>query len=465
MDPDPASLFCFVLALQNVSELALNPLVISLQVITLLILILASALFSGSEVALFSLDTAAKEALSESGDRAGARVLELLNQPRQILVTILILNTVVNVGAGIIAALMVAEIARAMAWSHTLTLILEMAALTFVLLVISEISPKLLATRDAKSFSRKVSGMLLVFHRILSPVSGRLAETMSFMQNRIKNNQANRLSAEDLKTMAEIGETHGTLEEEERDLIHSIVEFSETSVREIMVSRLDIVALPVTATLNEALDLIRTSGHSRLPLYVEHLDNILGIIYAKDLLPFVSKMNGSTRVDWTRIARPPMFVPMGKMLDNLLRDFQARKTHMAIVVDEYGGTAGLVTMEDVLEEIVGDIRDEHDEAEHELYERIDEETFRVDARINLDDLNEILEIDLDTEHFDFETLGGLIFHVTGAIPNIGDEAVYEPLHMKVETVENHRIGSVLVRVARRLEDEEIVSEGRLSDEE
>lgn len=412
----------------------------------MVLLFLASAFFSGSEVALFSLDAAAVEALDSDGDSAAKRVHLLLEEPRQVLVSILILNTLVNVGAAILSAIMIASVATSLGWSPTWTVLAEMVALTFILLVVSEITPKLIASRDAPRFSRFVSGPLLALHRVLLPISRVLARSMSHVQRRLATTPDHHLSPEDLKAMAEIGEAHGTLEEEERELIYSIVEFGETTVREVMVSRLDIVAIPTTATLPEALEVIRTSGHSRLPLYVEHLDNILGIIYAKDLIPHLSQSNGSPRIDWTRLARPPMFVPLGKKLDDLLKDFQARKTHLAIAVDEYGGTAGLVTLEDLLEEIVGEIRDEHDEEESELYERLDEDTYRFDARVNLDELNEILGVDLDTEAFDFETLGGLIFHVTGEIPTEGEEIRYPPLQIRVETVESNRIGQALVRL-------------------
>jgi putative hemolysin len=426
--------------------LSIDPAALGAQLLVLVLLLLASALFSGSEVALFSLDSSAREALALASDRASTRVLALLENPRQLLVTILILNTIVNVGAAILAALMVASVAHALGWNPTWTVLSEMVALTFVLLVVSEITPKLIASRHAPAYSRNVSGLLAVLHHVLGPVSRRLASIMAALQQRFTDASSHRLSPEDLKAMAEIGEAHGTLEEEERELIHSIVEFGETTVREVMVSRLDVVALSVSSTLDDALAVIRDSGHSRLPLYVEHLDNILGIVYAKDLLPYLTGTNGTPKLDWTRIARPPMFVPLGKRLDDLLRDFQSKKMHLAIVVDEYGGTAGLVTMEDILEEIVGDIRDEHDDGEEPLYQKLDEYSYRFDARINLDDLNEVLGIELETEDFDFETLGGLIFHLAGAIPSVGDEVEYGSLRMTVETTEHHRIGRVLVEL-------------------
>jgi CBS domain containing-hemolysin-like protein len=293
-----------------------------------------------------------------------------------------------------------------------------------------------------------------MLHAALGPLSRLLARSMQTLHKRLEKHRSH-LSGEDLKTMAEIGEAHGTLQEEERVLIHSIIEFGDTTVREIMISRLDIVALSVSHTMPEALELIRNSGHSRLPLYIDHLDNILGVVYAKDLLRYLARRNGTERMDWTRIARKPMFVPLGKKLDDLLHDFQSMRTHLAIIVDEYGGTAGLVTMEDVLEEIVGEIRDGQGELDEDLFEKIDDQTYTVDARIDLDDLNDLLELNLDTSQFDFETLGGLILDLTGAVPSEGDEVRYKRLRLRVETVEQNRIGRVVVQIEpEELEDVE-----------
>lgn len=455
MDPDPASHPFLALLFQAAPGAPIDQGAFLVGIVVLLLLLFASALFSGSEVALFSLNEQARSNLAARNDRASRRVLRLLEEPRQLLVTILILNTSVNVAAAILSALLTGVVAEAQQWNPALTVVLEVVVLTFVLLVLSEISPKLIATRNAVAFSRRVSGLILVLHRVLFPISNLLARSTQALHRRLKPNLHRRISTEDLKAMADVGEANGTLEEAERELIYSIVEFGETTVREIMVSRLDMVALPVTASLGEAFELIRESGHSRLPLYIDHLDNILGVVYAKDLLPYLRQKDETEQVDWTRIARPAIFVPLGKKLDDLLKDFQTRKTHIAVVVDEYGGTAGLVTLEDVLEEIVGDIRDEHDEDEEELYQQLDPHTYRFDARINLDDLNDVLHLDLDTEAYDFETLGGLVFHLTGAIPKPGETMTFENLHLQVETVENHRIGSVLVRVQPKPVPEEL----------
>lgn len=459
MDPDAPPLSALSDVLPFALNLGFEPTIVVVELVIFVLLLLTSALFSGAEVALFSLGPKDQEKLEQAQDRRSKRVLALLAYPRKVLITILLLNNFVNVSAAILAALITVQIASAFSLSPTLIFVIEVVVLTFVLLVVSEITPKLIATRRPVAFARRISGVLMLLHRILSPFSSILSRGMQFVQNRFKPSEAPRISQEDLKAMAEIGEAHGTLQEDERDLITSIVEFGDTAVRAIMISRVDMIALPVTKTLPEALDIIRKNGHSRLPLFVDHLDNILGIVYAKDLLPYLKNGQTPERVDWTRLMRPPMFVPDSRKLDDLLQDFQRKRTHLAIVVDEYGGTAGLVTLEDVLEEIVGDIRDEHDDPEERLYERLDDLTVRADARIDLDDLNDLLDLDLDTESFDFETLGGLIFHLTGDIPNEGDEVLYGRLRMQVETVFNNRIGQVHLQVTPPTDEEHIAENG------
>lgn len=425
---------------------SLEPASVVLAFLVLALLLLASAVFSGSEVALFSLDMQAKETLSAEADRASQRVLYLLQHPRRLLYTILVLNTAVNVAAAIIAALLTEQFAERIGAPGWAVVLAEVVALTFVLLVVSEISPKLIAARNAIPYSRFVAGPLLVWVRLLQPLTFALDRLVRLFQ-RLVRTEKQQLSGDDVKAIAEIGEAHGSLEENERALIHSIVEFGDTTVREIMVARVDIISLPITATMQDAFDLIREKGHSRIPLYIGHLDAIQGVIYAKDLLRYIGTESVQETPDWTRLARPAMFVPPGKKLDDLLEAFQTQKTHIAIVVDEYGGTAGLVTLENVLEEIVGDIRDEHDEVESDLIEQLDANTYRCDARLDLDDLNEHLDLALDTEEFDFETLGGLLFDQFGAIPEPGDTTTYENLHLEVETIDQHRIGLVRVEIA------------------
>jgi putative hemolysin len=445
LDADPASFSSLFLA-QLQTGLSLEPTTLAAQTAFLLVLLLASAIFSGSEVALFSLGPVARSKMGQNADQTSAHILSMLRKPRILLLTILILNTLVKAGVVAWSAFMVAGLAESLAWSPVRALMVEMAFLVVMVILVSVVLPKWLAFRHTASFSRRAASLLFPLYKALLPVTARLVHRLD------RTKHGNHLSsaetpAEPVIAHAGYTEAEDSPQSDEQDLIDSIVEFGETTVREIMVSRLDIVALPVSAALPEALNLIRRSGHSRLPLYEDHLDNILGIVYAKDLLPYLTPQNGSAlpeHVDWTRIARPPMFVPYGRKLDDLLRDFQSQKMHLAFIIDEYGGTAGLVTLEDVLEEIVGDIRDEHDDREGALCEQIGDNTYRVDARMNLDDLNDVLDTEIDTEDFDFETLGGLIFHVAGSIPTVGLEIDYPPFHLRVETMDSHRIGYVIL---------------------
>lgn len=426
---------------------------VALPVAALVVLLAFSGLFSGSEVALFSLSPGDREALAEQDSRAARRVLRLLDRPRELLVSILLLNTLVNVGAAILSAQLALTLAATYGLSEAALLVLQVVVLTFVLLVVSEIAPKLIASRQPTRFAAGVAPLLLPLVRLMRPFARALAYVAERLHSRFRPDDEP-LSSEDIKSMADVGEAQGSIEQEERALIHSIVEFGETTVREVMVSRVDITALPETATLDEALALIRESGHSRYPLYRDHLDHILGVVYAKDLLPYVGQNGRAAQLpaggapDWSALARQPRFVPPSKRLDDLLADFQRTNTHMAIVVDEYGGTAGLVTLEDLLEEVVGEIRDELDSADEETLVRpVEEGTFRAEARIDLDDLAEAVGVPLDTDAFDFETLGGLILHLAGDIPQAGDTFTYERLHLTVETMEENRIRQVLVRVA------------------
>ncbi|MEO0558971.1 MAG: hemolysin family protein [Bacteroidota bacterium] len=429
------------------ADIVLSPVGLSVQIGVFVCLLGLSALFSGSEVALFSITAGEREALDTLGSRSAKRVLALLDRPRRLLVAILMLNTVVNVGAAILSTQVVLAFAEAYAWSPTVVLVVNVLALTFILLVVSEIAPKLLASRQPVRFAQGVAPLLSPLVRLLSPVADLLAGLAMRLQTRFRADE-DPLSSDDIKTMADVGEAQGSLEEEERALIHSIVEFGETTVREVMVSRVDMKALPETATLDDALDTIRESGHSRFPLYRDDLDHLLGVVYAKDLLPYLDDAGGdgaAPDIHWETIARQPQYVPPSKPLDDMLSDFQRTSTHMAIVVDEYGGTAGLVTLEDLLEEVVGEIRDELDDEEDEtLIRQLDPDVWRAEARVDLDDLADAVGVELDADDYDFETLGGLIFHLTGDIPAPGDEIEHEGLRFSVETVEQNRIQDVRI---------------------
>lgn len=280
---------------------------------------------------------------------------------------------------------------------------------------------------------------------VLLPISKLIAESTLSLERTIPKPN-NKMTAEDLKTMAEMSEQEGSLKGDEREIIENVIEFGNITVREIMTSRVNIVAVPVHATLPEVIDLIKDKGLSRMPLFENDLDTILGVIYSKDVLPYINNPEmDETVINWKTIARKALFIPATKKLDDLLRDFQHEKTHIAIVVDEYGGTEGIVTLDDILEEIVGDIGDEYDEEEEKLYTRFKNGIYVFDAKIDLDDLDEILGTEIATPEDEFETLGGLIYHLTERIPNVGERIHYKNLELTVHSVKNNRVRKLRVK--------------------
>jgi len=255
------------------------------------------------------------------------------------------------------------------------------------------------------------------------------------------------LSEEELKTLVDFGEEKGTLEEEEKEMIHSIFEFGETSVKEIMIPRIDMISISSTAEIDELLSLIKEHLHSRMPVYKETVDNIIGVVYAKDLLPFINTIK-SQDTSIEKLTRPAYFVPEQKKIDELLREFQSEKIHIAIVVDEYGGTSGLVTLEDIIEEIVGEIQDEYD-TDLPLHRRISENIFVVDGSMPLEEINAELNLDLPTEE-GVETIGGFLFGLFGSVPKEKEIAKYNGYEFIIEKIVERRIKQVRIIVIKNI---------------
>jgi CBS domain containing-hemolysin-like protein len=245
--------------------------------------------------------------------------------------------------------------------------------------------------------------------------------------------------------MAEVSEQEGSIKEDEREIIENVIEFGSITVREIMTSRVNIIGVSLEDSLSDVLERIRKHSLSRMPLYENDLDTIHGVIYAKDILPFIQAEGEETIINWKTISRKALFIPITKKLDDLLRDFQQEKTHMAVVVDEYGGTEGVVTMDDILEELVGEMVDESDEEEN-LFKRFKNGIYVFDAQIDLDDMEEVLECELTSEEDDFETLGGLIYSLTESLPTVGERVIFKNLELTVHSVQKNRIKKVRVKV-------------------
>lgn len=434
---------CFLIAADQVGTFHFGEIAIESGV--MIAGLLLSALYSGSEVAFFSLVNQMEE-LHDGGLHAktDGRILTMLNKPRRLLATILIGNTFANIVSSVLAAVLAGKVAIAYELSMFVIYTIQIIVLTFMILILSEITPKIIAINNPLRVSRNMSGFVYVNFILFSPISKLIANsTLSLEKNLPKPD--NRMTAQDLKTMAEMGEKEGSIKGDEREIIENVIEFGNTTVREIMTSRVNIVAVNVESTLPEVITLIREKGLSRMPLYENDLDTILGVIYSKDVLPYINTNLVRSGINWKTIARKALFIPATKKLDDLLRDFQHEKTHIAIVVDEYGGTEGIVTLDDILEEIVGDIGDEYDEVEEKLYTKFKNGIYIFDAKIDLDDLDEILGTSISADDDEFETLGGLVYHLTERIPNVGERVNYKNLELTVHSVKNNRVRKLRVK--------------------
>ena len=422
---------------------------ISLELGLFFLLMALSALFSGAEVALLTLNTQDKIDLSTQQDKTSRRILYLLEHSAETITTILTLNTIANVTIAVLGAVMTDQIVEGFGFSKIWSFLIEVVILTYLLLIIAEVTPKMFAQRHAIAFSRAVAFPLYGFLKVLFPFVRPLARLTSRLDGRMKRSEAG-LSTEDLKYLADIGEKHGTLEQMERDMIHSIADFSETSVREVMVSRVDMIAIPTSASIREGLDLILEHGYSRYPLYDGHLDNLVGLVYAKDLLPYLDAAELFETLTWKDVARSELFyVPESKKISDLLEEFQRKRLHLAIVIDEHGGTEGLVTMENVLEEIVGDIRDELDDEEEENpIQKLDDHVWLLSSRLHLDDLMELIERDLEPDENEehIQTIAGLLLNALGDFPTEGQVIRIDEMEFTIRRIENHRIEEVVLRL-------------------
>ncbi len=418
--------------------------VIDLWVETLIfILLLAlSAFFSGSEVAIFGLSPREQDEIKESKDRAARKLMRLLETPQQTLITILTGNNAVNIAAASVAALLADDIGKLSKIPQVWILLIEVAVVTGLILILSEITPKIFALRNPKLISLKVASPISFIRLLLFPVVGVFTAITDFF-TRALGVEKIRLaySTEELKTLVEVSEEKGQLEESEKEMITSIFEFGDTLVKEIMVPRTDMHMLSADSNLDEIVNYISEEGNSRYPVFKDDRDDVIGFLYAKDLLFYLQENLGDFNIE--KILRPPNFVPENKEISELLKEFQKDKIHMAVVVDEYGGTAGLVTLEDILEEIVGEIQDEYDQ-ESPLFSRIDANTITADARMSIHDFNEVLGQKLISGDQDFETLGGFIYHQMGRIPSEQESIEFGEYIFTVIEIDGQRLKQIRV---------------------
>jgi putative hemolysin len=426
-----------------------------LQILVIIILTFFEGVFVAAEIALVTIRRTRIDQLAEEGNRAAKRVKGLIAQPGRFLAVTQIGLTFLGFLASAYAAVNLTaslqELFISTGWpvistsAETLALIIVTLVLSLFTIVFGELVPKSLALAHTESFALRLSGFIEVLLRLLGPLVRVLTAITTAVARMLgAGDQAQGvMSTQELSILVERGGEQGILEAEEEQMIQAVIELGDQRIHEVMVPRIAMVTLRATATLDEAIDTVIDGGHSRIPVYEETIDEIIGILYAKDLLPFL-KGSVAERPSLRSILRTPVFVPESMSVDDLLHEFQRRKIHIAIVLDEYGGTAGLVTIEDLLEEIVGEIQDEYDE-EEPLIVKISDDEARIDGRADVDDLAELFDTNLGLEDEDeYDTVGGLIYHRIGGVPKPGDQVVVDGLTLTVETTDNRRVGKVLV---------------------
>ena len=403
--------------------------------LAILLLLVFSAFISASEVAYFSLTSTDLKEMDDNNVRL------LLQEPNQLLATILIVNNFINVGIVVISAYFT-SISVSFPKDSSLEFIFQVVIITTLLLLFGEIMPKVYANNKAAAFSLRMSKVLILFKKAVYPLSYLLVNSINLIDKKLAAKQIE-ISVEEMSKALDITEHES--KEEERRILRSIVEFGNTDVKEIMQSRVAISAIDKKTSFIEVLQIIIRSGYSRIPVFEDQIDKVLGILYIKDLIPHLDKADD---FNWVELCRAPYFVPETKMINDLLKNFQARKSHLAIVVDEYGGTSGLVTLEDVLEEIVGEINDEFD-VDDNVYSKLDEHNYIFDGKISLNDFLKITKekADLfDKIKGESDTLAGLILEIEGIIPKIGTVCKVPPFTIVVESADLRKIKRLKVNI-------------------
>ena len=416
------------------------------QLTLVLFLLISSALISGAEVAFFSLQIKSLEDTEDAElTQSIRRVISLLKKPKRLLATILVANNFINIAIVLLFASLSKTIFKSIE-NQLIVLFIEIGIITTTILIFGEILPKIYANRNALAFSKRMAPIIRFLDKfLLFWVTYPMSQTTIFLERRL-GDKKNQLSVDQLSQALELTGEDETTSDEQR-ILEGIVNFGSTDTREVMCPRIDMFALSDELTLEEIIPLILDQGFSRIPVFNEKKDNIKGILYIKDLLPNLKTPN----YEWQTLLKPPIYVPENKKLDDLLKEFQQKKNHLAIVVDEYGGTSGLITLEDIMEEIVGDISDEFDEQDLS-YSKLDENTFIFEAKISLKDFFRILKLE-ETEIFetikgDAETLAGLLLEITKKFPKRGQKIKFQGYQFIIEEIGKFRIKQVKVSLPK-----------------
>jgi len=413
-------------------------------IVLYVVFLILSGIFSGSEVSLFSID---KRKLKETSKKANLEldyIFQLLETPKRLLVTILIGNTISNVAMAIIGVDLAIQYASYFHISQSIVIFVQIILTTIIILLFGEVTPKIIASKNPVKFAKFISIPIYWISVILYPIAKIITDFLKLISSKISfSSSKSAIVYNELHDLAEMSAEKGTIEENEHEIINGLVNFRTVLAREAMTPRVDIVAIPIEADYRQVLQIITDAGYSRYPLYKENLDDIIGTIYAKDLLPYIHDENLQKNLSLKNIARKALFIPETKKINELLHLFQESKLHIGIVVDEYGGTSGLISLEDVLEEIVGEIRDEYDQEEN-VYTKVDENKYLVLGKMKIDELNELISNDFSSANDEYDTVGGFIFSHTGSIPKDGYTFEKNGFKFFVKDVINKRINKVLI---------------------
>ncbi|MFC2148076.1 MAG: gliding motility-associated protein GldE [Eudoraea sp.] len=436
MDPDPLSLFI---------NLAVIDSTFVLKIVMLLVLLLCSALISGAEVAFFGLSPSDLNEIEEKKTARGKIVVKLLGRPKKLLATILIANNAINIGIVLlfnsIGDTLFSKINYLLFGLISVRFLLEVLVATFLILMFGEILPKIYANRNKFQFSLFMAYPLKILDILFTPLSSPMRSATIFLYNRL-GKQRSSLSVDHLSQALELT-SEGDTTKEEQKILKGIVSFGNTDTKQVMRPRLDIFALSEEMKFTDVLEEIKNHGYSRIPVFSENMDNVLGVLYVKDLLPYIERKN----FNWLTLIREPYFVPENKKLDDLLLEFQDKKNHLAVVVDEYGGTSGIVTLEDVIEEIVGDISDEFDD-EDLIFSKLDDFTYIFEGKTTLKDFYRVTKIkneeDFEVQKGESETIAGFVLEIAGSFPKRGEIVTYMDYQFLVESLDKKRLKQIKV---------------------
>lgn len=430
MDPEPSLFFTTTLDINLI-----------IGFVGIFILLFLSAIVSGAEVALFSLSQKDIDDTLQENISKGKIIARLLDKPKKLLATLLVANNFFNIGVVILFSFIGKNIFEQIN-SPAFKFILEIILLTTLILLFGEVLPKVYASRNNIKFAKWVAYPISFLDKLLSPISLPMRSLTLYLHRKL-GKQKNNFSINQLSQALELTDSEGTSSEEQK-ILEGIVSFGNTDTKQVMSPRIDIFALEISESFAAIYPKIIEKGFSRIPIYRDNIDQIEGVLFVKDLLPHIDK----EEFEWATIIREAFFVPENKKLDNLLKDFQGLKSHLAIVVDEYGGTSGLVSLEDVIEEIVGDISDEFDD-ENLNFSQIDEKTFLFEGKINLKDFYRIVDVDEDvfeSHKGEAETLAGFILEILGNFPKKDQKVAFENCVFTIETVDKKRVKQIKVTI-------------------